>query len=163
MKLFKTTVIFLFLLTTQFSQAQTSEKLYDPDADANIQIAEAVRKAKAEGKHVFIQVGGDWCKWCRIFHKWSHENPVIDSLFNADYIMVHLNHSKENENNDVLEKLEFPQRFGFPVFVILDSEGKRLHTQNTAYLEEGEGYSVKRVKEFLLSWNVKALSSSSYK
>ena len=60
-----------------------------------------------------------------------------------------VNYSKENKNLAEMKKLEFPQRFGFPVFVILDSNGKRIHTQNSSYLEEGDGYSKKKVIDFL--------------
>jgi hypothetical protein len=32
-----------------------------------------------------------------------------------------------------------PQRFGFPVFVIIDGDGNVLHTQDSALLEQGKG------------------------
>ena len=48
-------------------------------------------------------------------------------------------------------------RFGFPVFVILNEKGERVHTQNSAYLEKGEGYSEKEVVSFLNLWNKKAV------
>jgi hypothetical protein len=35
-------------------------KPYNPMADAKEDIAQALKKAKAENKHVFIQVGGNW-------------------------------------------------------------------------------------------------------
>ena len=43
---------------------------------------------------------------------------------NANYVVYHLNYSKENYNAKLLTKYNFPQRFGFPVFLILDGEGK---------------------------------------
>jgi len=61
-----------------------------------------------------------------------------------------------------LKKLEYPQRFGFPVFVILDSNGKRIHTQNSAYLEEDKGYSRKKVLDFLNQWSPDALNPNLY-
>ncbi|MDX5442362.1 MAG: thioredoxin family protein, partial [Hymenobacteraceae bacterium] len=63
----------------------------------------------------------------------------------------------------VLEKLAYPQRFGFPVFVVLNSNGERIHTQNSAYLEEGQGYSKKKVLEFLGQWSPDALQPKRYK
>ena len=38
-----------------------NKKLYDPTSDAKVEIANAVKKAKKEGKHVFLQIGGNWC------------------------------------------------------------------------------------------------------
>lgn len=57
----KITFIILFLLTAAFIQAQEQKpKLYDPMADAKMVISNAVKQAKAENKHVLIQVGGNW-------------------------------------------------------------------------------------------------------
>ena len=61
-----------------------------------------------------------------------------------------------------MEKMDFPQRFGFPVFVILNGTGKRIHTQNSAYLEENEGYREKKVLEFFKQWAPAALDPASY-
>ena len=40
----------------------------------------------------------------------------------------------------------------------IDSDGNRLHTQDSAYLEEGKGHSVKKVQDFLENWTVKAIN-----
>lgn len=57
--------VFLFiivnLLFTTLIFAQTEKpKLYYPSADAKAEIAISVKKAKAEKKHVLLQVGGNW-------------------------------------------------------------------------------------------------------
>jgi hypothetical protein len=47
-------------------------------------------------------------------------------------------------------KLGYPQRFGYPVFVILNGDGERIHTQNSEYLENGKGsYDKNKVQSFL--------------
>ena len=51
-----------------------------------------------------------------------------------------------------------PQRFGFPVFIILNGDGEVLHTQDTALLEEGKSYNKNHVLRFLKSWTYKALN-----
>ncbi len=81
----------------------------------------------------------------------------------ADYVFLLVNYSKENKNLDVLAKLGYPQRFGFPVLVILDQNGNRLHTQNTAYLEKDKSYSEKKLVEFLEQWSPAALDPAKYK
>jgi hypothetical protein len=74
-----------------------------------------------------------------------------------------LNYSPDNKNSDILEKYGFPQRFGFPVFLILNEEGKLIHTENSAYLEEAKSYSKLKVIEFLKNWTKAALDPSYYK
>ena len=78
-----------------------------------------------------------------------------------NFIVYHVNYSQENKNEDVIASLGFPQRFGFPVFVILDSKGNRLLTQNSAYLEEGSAHSTSKILEFLKHWSPAALCLTS--
>src|SRR5258706_6536521 len=104
--------------------------LYADGENAEQKIAEVVKEAQKESKHVFIQVGGNWCIWCARFHDFITADGSIDSLIRANYIVYHLNYSEENKNLKLLAEYGYPQRFGFPVFLILDGKGKLLHTQN---------------------------------
>ena len=161
----KQVLCLLYILFTlyELSAAQPSgPKLYSPELDAVKQINEAVVRAKAENKHVLVQVGGNWCPWCIKLHQFIQQHHSLDSLVNADYILVHLNYSKENKNPEAMARLDYPQRFGFPVLVILDTNGSRLNTQNTAYLEEGETYNEQKIAEFLKAWNRKAVDPATY-
>lgn len=154
-------VLLLFLISLQ---AQTNEtKIYDPSANAENDIAAAIKKAKAENKHVLLAAGGNWCSWCIEFNHFSHVNGSIDSLLNKCFVVYHLNYSKENENKAVFAKYGYPQRFGFPVFIILNANGDRIHTQNSEYLEQGRSYNKQKVYEFLLQWVPQALDASLYK
>lgn len=146
-----------------FSQDLSKFRLYDPAANAEAGIAEAVKKAKAANKHVFIQVGGNWCIWCARFNELVTKDSTLDSLVNADYVVYHLNYSKENKNEALLTKYGFPQRFGFPVFLVLDGQGKLLHTQNSGYLEQGKGYNRESVIGFFKDWSPAALDPAQYK
>lgn len=157
-------VAFVAISTSGFAQAaKETVKIYNPSANAQADIDAAVAKAKKEGKHVFIQVGGNWCSWCIAFHNLVNNTPELKTVLNDNYETVLVNYSKENKNEAVLAKLNYPGRFGFPVFLVLDGEGKLLHTQNSAYLEEGKGHSVKKVTEFLKNWNVAALKPENNK
>jgi thioredoxin-related protein len=164
MKIMKKVQLIILLLTISgyVKSQETAFNVYNPTADAVADVNSAVSKANSENKHVFLMIGGNWCRWCKMFHNWSTSNKTIDSLFKADYVLVHVNFSKENKNPEVMKRLDYPQRFGFPVFVILDGSGNRLHTQNTGYLEDGEGYSEKKVAEFLTQWNRHSLQPENY-
>lgn len=79
-----------------------------------------------------------------------------------NYVFQLVNYSKENKNLDVLTALGYPQRFGFPVIVILDGDGNLIHTQNSAYLEKDKSYDEKIMLEFLKNWSPAALDPNSY-
>ena len=76
---------------------------------------------------------------------------------------MHLNFSKENYNLPTFARMGYPQRFGFPVFIILDGEGKQLHVQNSSYLEKEQSYDRDKVFGFLEDWSPLALDPSRYK
>lgn len=154
---------FALMLIPAFSQDMKKFNLYKPAEDAAKMIDESVKKAAKEGKHVFIQVGGNWCVWCARFDEFTRNDKGIDSLINKDYVVYHLNYSDENQNKEILAKYKFPQRFGFPVFLILDGKGNLLHTQNSGYLEEGKGYSRSAVFGFFKDWRPSALNPDQYK
>ena len=151
-------------MVTYLSNAQKQEsKLYNPWADAAKDIAAAIKKAKAENKYVLIQGGGNSCSWCIEFARFSKADTKIDSVINASFNTYHLNYSKENENKKIFAKYGYPQRFGFPVFIILDGNGNRIHTQNSGYLENGKkSYDRNKVQAFLEMWSPRALNPKMY-
>jgi len=156
--------LLLFFSVVSISQDMKKFSLYKPDEKAETEINTAVSEAKKSGKQVLIQIGGNWCIWCARFHEFVTKDAQLDSLMNANYVVYHLNYSKENYNVKLLTKYNFPQRFGFPVFLILDSEGKLLHTQNSWYLEDGKtSYEREKIKSFFTEWSRKALDPSQYK
>lgn len=151
-----TGLCFLLLLSvTVFAQDKSEAKkpLYDVTADPFAQIGEAVKRAETEQRHILVQVGGNWCVWCLRFNKFTTEDKQIDSLLRTDYVVVHINYSKENKNMPFMEKYGRPDRFGFPVFMILDEKGRKLHIQDSSFLEEGKGYSKEKIMRFLQLWN----------
>ncbi|MDT8417322.1 MAG: thioredoxin family protein [Lutibacter sp.] len=160
----KKQILFIIIMLLMIDlNAQTSEvKLYNPEADAKTDLQNNVTKANAEGKHVLVQIGGNWCSWCIKFNKKVTENDTLRSVLKEKYISYHLNYSKENWNEDLLASFGYPQRFGFPVFVVLDGKGNMLHTQNSIYMEEDKGYATKKVLEFFNHWSSVAIDPKSY-
>ena len=160
----KKVFVIIFCLAAYTSIAQTEgNKLYDPSADAAKDIAAAVKKAKAENKYVLLQGGGNWCSWCIEFARFCKADKKIDSVINASFVWYHLNWSKENENKKIFSSYGYAQRFGFPVFIILDGNGNRIHTQNSEYLENGKkSYDNNKVQAFLEMWSPNALNPKMY-
>ena len=157
-----TFIILIGGISAQSSETPAKNNLYNPSDDAKAEIAKAVKQASMEGKHVFLQIGGNWCSWCRLFNEKVQSNDTLRMAMEKNYVVYHVNYSPENRNEDVLASLGYPQRFGFPVFVILDGKGNRLNTQNSVYLEEGRGYNTERVLEFLKQWSPEALDPKQY-
>jgi len=147
----------IMFLSFSFASGQDAKKLYDPSLDGMKQINEAVAMAKAGNKHVLIQYGGNWCGWCIKFDAFCKEDAELSKAINDNYIPVKLNYDPTNKNSAANDYLGNPTRFGFPVFIILDGKGKPIHIQDSALLEEGQGYSKKKVLGFFNNWTAAAL------
>ena len=138
-------------------QLAYSEEIYNTSADAMADIKSAITLAKETDRHVFVKIGGNWCGWCKMYAKFTKADKDIMRVMEDDYVFVLVNWSTKNKNPDAMSYLGNPERFGFPVFVIIDGDGKVLHTQDSALLEEGKGYNKKHIMRFLTVWTSAAV------
>ena len=150
------------ILVTGFQNISAQEvkevkKIYTPEANGKEDISKAVQKAKEEGKHVMVQIGGNWCSWCLLFHKYINEDAEITKTIADNYVFMLLNYSQENKNAELMAKYNNPGRMGYPVFLILNGEGQLIHTQDSGLLEEGKGYNKTKVMTFLKNWTKAAV------
>lgn len=153
--------LILFLCSTTI-QAQGLKRVYDEAIDPMAQIDEAVKAASAEGKHVMCQVGGNWCIWCLRFADFAEKDSLVNEMMSKNYRYIHVNYNPtttegKTKGQALLKRLNGCGRFGFPVFVVLDDEGKVLHIQDSSFLEEGKNYSTEKTLRFLKCWTKEAL------
>lgn len=132
-------------------------KPYNDKENAEAKIAALVKQAQAENKNIILQAGGNWCIWCLRFNQFVQTTPELKRVVDENYLYYHLNYSPENKNEKVFAKYDNPgAKFGYPVFIVLDKNGKMIHTQDSAVLEEGKGYSIEKVKAFFQEWAPKS-------
>ena len=156
-------VAVLFALT---ANAQTAlKKVYNEDINPIEQIDQAVAKAKSEDKFVICQVGGNWCPWCLRFADFITNDTTISHVIDQNFVYIHVNYNprksgtaeKEALAKTMLQRLNNPVRFGFPVFVVLDDDGRVIHIQDSSFLEQGQGYDQEKVLRFFKNWTPKAV------
>jgi thiol:disulfide interchange protein len=128
--------------------------IYDENADGGKQIADALSVAKKENKRVLLQFGANWCGWCNKLHKLCESDAQIAAKLKADYVVVLVDVNK-GHNSEVDKRYGNPTRFGLPVIVVLDSDGKALVTQDTGELEVGDHHDPTKVLAFLNEWSGK--------
>ena len=122
---------------------------YDPKRDAGSDIKNAVIEAQRTGKHVLLEVGGEWCTWCHILDRFFEQNRPLAELREKNFITVKVSYSPENKNQKVLSR--YPTIPGYP-HLFVDQNGKLLHSQGTSKLESGKSYNLKGVTSFLRRW-----------
>ena len=141
------------------------KKVYNEEINPIEQIDQAVAKAKTEGKFVVCQVGGNWCPWCLKFADFITNDTAISKVIDENFEYIHVNYNPRKsqgpeqveQGKALMKRLDNAGRFGFPVFVILDEEGKILHIQDSSFLAEGEGYNQEKVLRFFKNWTPSAV------
>ncbi len=150
-------------------QAQTAlKKVYNEEINPLEQIDQAVLKAKASGKFVVCQVGGNWCIWCLRFADFITNDTTISKVINENFEYIHVNYNprksggeeKQKQAAALMKRLDNCGRFGYPVFVVLDETGKVIHIQDSGLLEKGQSYDQEKVLQFFKNWTPKAVKKS---
>ena len=133
---------------------QTSDHIpatkFDPSRDAEQDIDAGVAEAKRSGRRVLLDVGGEWCVWCKKLDQFFDDNQDVADFLHENFVLVKVNFSPENENERVLSR--YPEMQGFPHFFVLDDAGRLLRSQGTAELEEGDHHDRAKVLAFLRRW-----------
>lgn len=129
--------------------------IYDPKADGAKQIAAALEQARAQGKHVLLDFGANWCPWCRKLHHTFETAPEVRDRLAQDWVVVmidvNMRHG-EKRNYEVNLKYGNPIHQGLPVLVVLDADGHQLVTRETGALESGDHHDPAKVAAFLDRW-----------
>jgi thiol:disulfide interchange protein len=125
---------------------------FDPKRDGAKDVQAAVAKATKENKRILLDVGGEWCIWCKRMDEFFIAQKDIGAMLKKNFIVVKVNFSPENENKELLSK--YPKITGYPHMFVLEKDGSFLHSQDTALLEEGSGYSREKMIAFLAKWTM---------
>lgn len=129
--------------------------IYDVRIDGGAQIADALGRAAAEHKRVLLDLGANWCIWCRQLHSTFQDDPAVAKALGRGFVVVMIdvntrNGSARNAATDA--RYGNPTRHGIPVLVVLGPDGKQLTTKDSGELEEGNGHSPAKITAFLAEW-----------
>jgi thiol:disulfide interchange protein len=159
-------VLSLFVLSSSAIFAQTTapkvitktaevvaveREKFDPMRVAADDLQVAIVKASAENKRIILDVGGEWCGWCRFMDNFLIKNVALGKLRDENFVWVKINYSDENKNEEFLGA--YPTVKGYPHLFVLEEDGKLLHSQDTAALEEEKGYNLQKFTDFLTKWS----------
>jgi thiol:disulfide interchange protein len=129
---------------------QALESKFDPKRNAEHDIQTAIREATRSHRRIMLDIGGEWCGWCRALDRFYAAHPDLMAYRQKNFVWLKVNFSPENENRQVLSR--YPKIQGYPHLFVLDQDGKLLHSQDTAPLEEGKSYNLDRMFAFLKKW-----------
>lgn len=131
--------------------ASTQSDLYDPKADPAADLQQALKRARKQGKHVLLEVGGNWCKWCHRLERYIETHKDVKAAWQRAFVVVRVSVDEANDNKPFLAA--YPRFDGLPYLYVLDATGKLVLPQSTGALEQGESYDHAKVMAFLKRFN----------
>jgi thioredoxin-related protein len=130
--------------------------IYDTQADGSSLISGALAQAKITHRRVLLDLGANWCIWCRRLHHTLETNPTVKPVLDKNFVLVliDVNHRDGKSRNDTVNRFyDDPMKEGLPVLVVLEANGRQLATQETGALEDGKGgHDPKKIVAFLEKW-----------
>ncbi len=117
----KTAAVFTALILAFQMQAQGIEFFHGPFADA-------LAKAKTEGKLIFVDAFAEWCGPCKRMAAQTFPDAKVGEFFNANFVCLKIDMEKA-ENADFASK--FPVN-AYPTLMFIDETGKLAAKQTGA-------------------------------
>lgn len=128
--------------------AAVGREKFNPKANPKDDLQTAIVRATKENKRIVLDVGGEWCGWCREMDNFLIRNIELNQLKNDNYVWLKVNFSEENENKEFLAA--YPAIKGYPHLFVLDKDGKFLYSKDTSELEDGvKSYNLQKYTDFL--------------
>ena len=133
------------------SKLEPQSHSFDSARDAAADIDKAVAEARQTGKRIILDIGGDWCPYCRALDQVFQDHPDLLQLRNANFIVVNVYYGADKKNEQALSR--YSKVLGIPHFFVLESDGTLLHSQHVLDLKADGNYSPEKMKEFLSKWS----------
>lgn len=150
------TLVLLGVSATQAVFAETQLNLpvysssYDEQRDPFKDARAAISLAKVSDRNVLIEIGGNWCSWCKKMDAFLEKNPEVYHALHSKFVILKVSVSDSNENEAFMSAL--PPVLGYPHMYISTASGKMILSKDTAELQQEGQYSVERWLAFIQAW-----------
>jgi thioredoxin 1 len=140
------------LLTLSVSQARSAgREIYPAPAQAQADLAAALKTAAQSHKRILLDFGGNWCGDCQVLDLYFHDAKNLPIL-EANYVLVDINIGHIDANEDIAEKYGIPLHKGVPALAVLSEKGQLLYSQKGGEFEDMRHLESSALTDFLLKW-----------
>ncbi len=136
---------------TLLRQPLEDKTIYKASADANEQIADAIKSASGSHRRILLVFGGNWCFDCHVLDEAFH-SPEIAPTLDKSFVVVHIDVGQMDKNLDIAKKYDIPLDQGVPAVAVLDSDGKLLFSQKRGEFEAARSMAPDDILAFLDKW-----------
>lgn len=125
--------LFLLLGLLVGTSVYAADLPYNPAADANAEIRQALATAKATHTPVLLIFGANWCEDCRALdHALKTEKNA--ALMKQQFQVVKVDVGNFDHNLDITQRYNDPVKKGIPAAVIVSADDKVLYSTRAGEL-----------------------------
>ena len=125
---------------------------YDEQADAHAALNAAFARARANGKRVLIDFGGNWCGDCRVLAG-IMELPEVKTFITQHYDVVTIDVGRYTRNMDIAAQFGLGKLAGgVPEILVAEANGKLINVSNAADLEDARHMTPQALADWLARW-----------
>jgi len=95
--------LFVTYIPTESSVLPREVRPFDESADAGRDVALATARAKANGKLLLLEFGGNWCPYCRALGGLM-QSPEVKDVIARHYELVWIDVGRAEKNLDLFER-----------------------------------------------------------
>jgi thiol:disulfide interchange protein len=128
-----------------------NREIYPDPTQAKADLAASMKAAAQGHKRVIVDFGGNWCGDCQVLDIYFHNaqnRPILES----NYVLVHINIGRMDENLDIAERYGIPVTLGVPALAVLSENGKILYGQRGGEFSHMGRMEPAAVTKFLVQW-----------
>lgn len=151
-------LVLLMLLLVGFD-IHAAELPYNPAADANAQVRQALATAKATHTPVLLIFGANWCEDCRALDQ-ALKTEKNAALIRQQFQVVKIDVGNFDHNLDISQRYNEPTKNGIPAAVILSSDDRLLYSTRAGELSNARRMNDEGVYGFFKQAIAKAQSAA---
>lgn len=133
-----------------------NSEIYDPAADGEKQLADALQRAKKQRKRVLLDLGANWCSDSQATYRLLTTESDLKREIHEHYVLVMVDADQQGgvqRNQALLSRLDNPLSRGIPVLLILSPDGKVLNSDPKERLSDDAHTDPPRVLRYLQKWS----------
>jgi thiol-disulfide isomerase/thioredoxin len=125
---------------------------YDEAASADHQVAGAKARARAEGKKLLIDLGGNWCPDCRVLAG-VMALPEVSAFLRRHYVVVYVDVGRLDRNAQIARAYGVPKVTGVPALLVVDPRTDRLLNAGRIFaLTDARNMTPQALADWLAQW-----------
>lgn len=125
---------------------------YDEKADGEVLFKAAMSRAKARGKLLLVDLGGNWCPDCRILAG-TMALPKLNAFVKRHYELVMIDVGRYDRNMQIPARYGLPKPEGVPTLLVIDPKtNKLLNAGKSTALADARSMTPQALADYLASW-----------